>query len=59
MPPKADKYEKTAVVETKNTEAAQESAARKRDLEAAISGIHKGKDDAELKIDNASSRERG
>ena len=48
MPPKAEKTEKTAVVETKTADAAKQSAARERDLEAAISSIHKAYGDGSI-----------
>ena len=46
MPPKA--AEKPAAVEVKNTEAAKLAAVRERDLEAAISSIHKAYGDGSI-----------
>ncbi|MFO1487192.1 MAG: recombinase RecA [Verrucomicrobiota bacterium] len=49
MPPKAEKVsEKTSAAEAKNTEVAKISAARERDLEAAISTIHKAYGDGSI-----------
>jgi recombination protein RecA len=47
MPPKADKPEKPAA-ENKNSEVAKLSAARERDLDAAISSIHKAYGDGSI-----------
>ena len=48
MPPKTEKPEKPSVAETKNAEVAKVSATRERDLEAAISSIHKAYGDGSI-----------